>query len=100
MPGSLGRKEPRASHGASSKEKALFGWKLSGFQVLIAIHPRSSERAILAFSRKSAPCPSPEPSLGVEMPISSNIRFYFWEVLGLWTWTDSIGGRSLVVPEM
>jgi len=34
-------KNPVLPHGASSKEKAL-----------LAIHPRSSERDILAFSRK------------------------------------------------
>jgi hypothetical protein len=34
-------KNPVLPHGASSKEKAL-----------LAIHPRSSERGILAFSRK------------------------------------------------
>ena len=34
-------KNPVLSHGASSKEKAI-----------LAIHPRSSERGILAFSRK------------------------------------------------
>ena len=34
-------KNPVLSHGASSKEKAI-----------LAIHPRSSERGILAFSRE------------------------------------------------
>jgi hypothetical protein len=36
-------KNPVLPHGASSKEKAL-----------LAIHPRSSERGILAFSRKGS----------------------------------------------
>jgi methyltransferase (TIGR00027 family) len=39
-------------HGASSKEKAYFSWGLTPQKHPWAIHPRSSERGILAFSRK------------------------------------------------
>jgi hypothetical protein len=47
-------KNPVLPHGASSKEKALKAWGHAP-KPNLTIHPRSSERGILAFSRKATP---------------------------------------------
>jgi hypothetical protein len=45
-------KNPVLPHGASSKKKP-FSLRAILFKIRMAIHPRSSERGILAFSRKA-----------------------------------------------
>ena len=44
--------EPRAPARGSSKEKALKAWGAYAPKPVLTIHPRFSERGILAFSRK------------------------------------------------
>jgi hypothetical protein len=44
-------KNPALPRGASSKKKPFSLWAIL-FKIAMAIHPRSSERGILAFSRE------------------------------------------------
>ena len=56
-------KNPVREHGASSMEKAIYIWGADRPQTHMAIHPRSEERGILAFSRKRCLRKQTQPSL-------------------------------------